>query len=177
MHASIRGDFSLNSGARPPEPALGCAPPSARRARRAAPLEETRMPAIETTPDLVKRTYATVEKNLAIVRGRLGRPLTYAEKVLLGHLAHPETQELDAGKSYLELNPDRVAMQDATAQMAILQFISSGRDETAVPSTVHCDHLIQAHQGAAKDMATSSVTNREVFDFLRTASAARTPST
>ncbi|MBM4384964.1 MAG: aconitate hydratase [Deltaproteobacteria bacterium] len=129
------------------------------------------MPAIETTPDLVKRTYATVEKNLAIVRKRLGRPLTYAEKVLLGHLAHPETQELDAGKSYLELNPDRVAMQDATAQMAILQFISSGRAETAVPSTVHCDHLIQAYQGAAKDMATSNVTNREVFDFLRTASA------
>jgi aconitate hydratase len=129
------------------------------------------MPAIETTPALVRRTYETVERNLAIVRRRLGRPLSYAEKVLLGHLAHPETQELDAGKSYLELNPDRVAMQDATAQMAILQFISSGREDTAVPSTVHCDHLIQAHQGAAKDMATSNVTNREVFDFLRTAAA------
>ena len=129
------------------------------------------MPAIETTPALVRRSYETTERNLAIVRKRLGRPLTYAEKVLLGHLAHPEKQELDAGKSYLELNPDRVAMQDATAQMAILQFISSGRAETAVPSTVHCDHLIQAYQGAAKDMATSDVTNREVFDFLRTASA------
>jgi aconitate hydratase len=129
------------------------------------------MPAIETTPALVRRTYETVERNLTIVRKRLGRPLTYAEKVLLGHLTHPETQELEAGHSYLELNPDRVAMQDATAQMAILQFISSGREETAVPSTVHCDHLIQAYQGAAKDMATSSVTNREVFDFLRTASA------
>ena len=129
------------------------------------------MPAIETTPDLVRRTYETVERNLAIVRKRLGRPLTYAEKILLGHLAHPDKQALDAGKSYLELNPDRVAMQDATAQMAILQFISSGREETAVPSTVHCDHLILAYQGAAKDMATSNVTNREVFDFLRTASA------
>jgi aconitate hydratase len=129
------------------------------------------MPAIETTPALVRRSYESVERNLAIVRGRLGRPLSYAEKVLLGHLAHPSSQELEAGKSYLELNPDRVAMQDATAQMAILQFISSGREETAVPSTVHCDHLIQAYQGAAQDMATSNVTNREVFDFLRTASA------
>jgi aconitate hydratase len=129
------------------------------------------MPAIETTPALVRSTYEAVERNLAVVRRRLGRPLTYAEKVLLGHLAHPDTQELEAGKSYLELSPDRVAMQDATAQMAILQFISSGREETAVPSTVHCDHLIQAHQGASKDMATSNVTNREVFDFLRTASA------
>ncbi len=129
------------------------------------------MPAIETTPELVRRSYETVERNLATVRGRLGRPLTYAEKILLGHLAHPERQELDAGKSYLELNPDRVAMQDATAQMALLQFISSGREDTAVPSTVHCDHLIQAHQGAAADMKTASVTNREVYDFLRTASA------
>ena len=116
------------------------------------------MPAIETTPELVRSVYATLEKNLAIVRKRLGRPLTYAEKVLLGHLADPERQPLDAGAAYLELRPDRVAMQDATAQMAILQFISSGREETAVPTTVHCDHLIQAHQGVAADMRTAQVT-------------------
>jgi len=129
------------------------------------------VPAIETTPELVRKVYATLEENLAIVRKRLGRPLTYAEKVLLGHLADPARQPLEAGAAYLELRPDRVAMQDATAQMAILQFISSGRDETAVPSTVHCDHLIQAHQGVAADMKTAQVTNREVYDFLRSASA------
>jgi aconitate hydratase len=129
------------------------------------------MPAIETTPELVQSVYAALERNLEVVRKRLGRPLTYAEKVLFGHLADPGRQPLEAGSAYLELRPDRVAMQDATAQMAILQFISSGREETAVPSTVHCDHLIQAHQGAAADMQTAQVTNREVYDFLRTASA------
>jgi aconitate hydratase len=129
------------------------------------------VPAIETTPELVRKVYATLEENLAIVRKRLGRPLTYAEKVLLGHLADPAGATLDAGVAYLELRPDRVAMQDATAQMAILQFISSGRAETAVPSTVHCDHLIQAHQGVVADMKTAQVTNREVYDFLRSASA------
>jgi aconitate hydratase len=129
------------------------------------------MPAIETTPTLVRQVFASLEKNLAVVRRRLGRPLTYAEKVLFGHLADPEHQPLEAGAAYLELRPDRVAMQDATAQMAILQFISSGREDTAVPTTVHCDHLIQAHQGAAADMQTAQVTNREVYDFLRSASA------
>jgi aconitate hydratase len=129
------------------------------------------VPAIETTPELVRNAYATVERSLAIVRKRLGRPLTYAEKVLFGHLADPERQPLEAGAAYLELRPDRVAMQDATAQMAILQFISSGREETAVPTTVHCDHLIQAHKGVAEDMKTAEVTNREVYDFLRSASA------
>ncbi len=129
------------------------------------------MPVIETTPELVRANYEQVEANLAIVRERLGRPLGYAEKILLGHLNDARNQELEPGESYLELRPDRVAMQDATAQMAILQFISSGRDETAVPTTVHCDHLIQAHQGAAKDMETARVTNGEVYDFLRSASA------
>ncbi len=129
------------------------------------------MPTIETTPDLVRSTYEKVRQNLEIVRRRLGRPLTYAEKILLGHLNDPQGQELDPGESYLELRPDRVAMQDATAQMALLQFVSSGREETAVPSTVHCDHLIQAYQGASQDMETAEVTNREVYDFLRSASA------
>jgi aconitate hydratase len=129
------------------------------------------MPAIETTPALVSRVYATTAKNLAVGRKRLGRPLTYAEKVFLGHLASPEKQELAPGKAYAELNPDRVAMQDATAQMAVLQFMLAGRNETAVPTTVHCDHLIQAHVGADKDMQTARVTNAEVYDFLRSASA------
>ncbi len=129
------------------------------------------MPAIETTPEFVRAAYEKVKANLAIIRERLGRPLTLAEKVFLGHVNDARTQELEPGESYLELRPDRVAMQDATAQMAILQFISSGRDETAVPTTVHCDHLIQAYKGAAEDMATAKVTNGEVYDFLRSASA------
>ncbi len=129
------------------------------------------MTAIETTPALVSSVYASLERNLAVVRERLGRPLTYAEKILLGHLADPAGQELEPGASYLELRPDRVAMQDATAQMALLQFMQAGRDETAVPTTVHCDHLIQAYQGAGQDMDTARTTNAEVYEFLRTCSA------
>jgi aconitate hydratase len=75
---------------------------------------------------------------------RLNRPLTLSEKVLYSHLDEPATQEIERGKSYLRLRPDRVAMQDATAQMAMLQFISSGLPQVAVPSTIHCDHLIEA---------------------------------
>ncbi len=129
------------------------------------------MATIETTPDLVKNAYAKIEQNIEIVRGRLNRPLTYAEKVLFGHLDDAAGQRLEPGTAYLALRPDRVAMQDATAQMALLQFISSGKDQTAVPSTVHCDHLIQARIGAEKDLATASETNREVYEFLRTACA------
>ena len=129
------------------------------------------MSEIETTPALVERVYATLEKNVAIARERLGRPLTYAEKVFLGHLADPAGEELEPGQSYVGLHPDRVAMQDATAQMAVLQFMLAGKDETAVPSTVHCDHLIQAYVGAEQDMQTARTTNAEVYEFLRTASA------
>src|SRR5215510_11777388 len=156
-------------------------PPGSRRDRGCMGRERTRlatvvrsggcMPAIETTPELARGVYAALEKNLSVVARRLGRPLSYAEKILFGHLADAERQPLEPGAAYLELRPDRVAMQDATAQMAILQFISSGREDTAVPTTVHCDHLIQAHKGSSEDMRTAQVTNREVYDFLRTASA------
>jgi aconitate hydratase len=129
------------------------------------------MTAIETTPDLVRKSYARTQENLAVVRKRLGRPLTFAEKILFGHLDDAKGQDLVAGESYLLLRPDRVAMQDATAQMAMLQFMQAGRDETAVPSTVHCDHLIEARKGAVADMATARTTNAEVYDFLRTCSA------
>ncbi len=128
------------------------------------------MPAIETTPELVRRVYATLERNLEVIRHRLDRPLTYAEKIFLGHMADPETEGLESGSSYVALRPDRVAMQDATAQMALLQFMLAGKDETAVPTTIHCDHLIQAYAGADADMVTARETNREVYDFLRTAS-------
>ena len=128
------------------------------------------MPSIETTPEFVQSVYDTSRQRLAVIRQRLGRPLTLAEKVLFGHLADPE-EELDRGKAYLQLRPDRVAMQDATAQMALLQFMLSGKDTTAVPSSVHCDHLIQARSGADEDVEVAIDRNREVYDFLQSASA------
>src|SRR5258706_1503269 len=129
------------------------------------------MPAIETTSALVARVYETLTRNVAAVRKRVSRPLSYGEKVFFGHLADPAGGELVPGSSYVGLNPDRVAMQDATAQMAVLQFMLAGKNETAVPTTVHCDHLIQAHVGAAADMKTARTTNAEVYEFLRSASA------
>ncbi|KAG8517884.1 Aconitate hydratase, mitochondrial, partial [Galemys pyrenaicus] len=96
--------------------------------------------------------YDLLEKNINIVRKRLNRPLTLSEKIVYGHLDDPANQEIERGKSYLRLRPDRVAMQDATAQMAMLQFISSGLPKVAVPSTIHCDHLIEAQVGGEKDL-------------------------
>ena len=128
------------------------------------------MNAIETTPELVTAAYLRMQRNLDIGRRRLGRPLSLAEKILLGHLDDPEGQELVAGKSYLQLRPDRVAMQDATAQMALLQFMLAGRTATAVPSTVHCDHLIQARVGSVVDLGNAESDHREVYEFLRSVS-------
>lgn len=126
---------------------------------------------IETTPDLVKNTYAKSRERLQTIRTRLNRPLTLAEKIVFGHLDDPKGQELNRGKSFLLLRPDRVAMQDATAQMAMLQFMLAGKDEAAVPSTVHCDHLIQAHIDGTTDLNTANKENKEVYDFLATASS------
>jgi aconitate hydratase len=126
---------------------------------------------IETTPEMVKKVYESSRSKIQIVKKRLGRDMTLAEKIVYGHLDDPQNQEIERGKSFLLLRPDRVAMQDATAQMAILQFMLAGKSEAAVPSTVHCDHLIRAHAGKEKDMAESNVTNKEVFDFLATASS------
>lgn len=126
---------------------------------------------IETTPEMVKKVYATSRERLQTMRARLNRPLTLAEKVVFGHLDDPKGQELERGKSFLLLRPDRVAMQDATAQMAMLQFMLAGRDEAAVPSTVHCDHLITAHVNAATDLQTAGMDNKEVYDFLATAAS------
>ncbi|MBI3725867.1 aconitate hydratase [bacterium] len=127
--------------------------------------------AIETTPDALRATYAKMEKNLGIAKKRLAnRPLTLAEKILLSHLADPQGQDLDAGKSYLLLHPDRIAMQDATAQMALLQFAHAGRKQVAVPTTVHCDHLIRAKSGAKEDTDAAIQENKEVYGFLESAS-------
>ncbi|MDX2474809.1 MAG: aconitate hydratase [Candidatus Krumholzibacteria bacterium] len=126
---------------------------------------------IETTRKMVNNVYEVSRKRLDVVRKRLGRPLTLAEKVLFGHLADPENQELERGEATLALRPDRVAMQDATAQMAILQFMQANRDETAVPTTVHCDHLLLAHKGADYDKAHALDVNKEVYDFLSSSAA------
>jgi len=120
--------------------------------------------------NLVKKLYAELPGKIARVRKKLGRALTMAEKVVYTHLDDIEGQEIVRGKSFLMLRPDRVAMQDATAQMAILQFISSGRARAAVPSTVHCDHLITARRGAGEDMQVALKENEEVFNFLASAS-------
>ncbi len=125
--------------------------------------------AIESTPAFVKATYDAMAKRLAIVRKRVVRPLTLAEKLLYSHLDAPTTAELVRGKSYLDLRPDRVTMQDATAQMAILQFLTTGKTQTAVPTTVHCDHLIAAQVGAKADLHEATLANKEVYDFLKTA--------
>jgi len=129
------------------------------------------MHTIESTPEFVRHVYEAMGRRLDVVRRRLKRPLTLSEKILLGHLNDPEHQDLEPGHSYLMLRPDRVAMQDATAQMAILQFMQAGRQRVAVPSTVHCDHLILARAGAGPDMDTALKENHEVYEFLRSASA------
>src|SRR5262245_17329826 len=128
------------------------------------------MKEIESSPELVSKAYAKTAERLEIARKRLGRPLTLTEKILFGHLDDPTTADLRAGESYLQLRPDRVAMQDATAQMALLQFAQADIPSVAVPTTVHCDHLIQAREGAEKDTSRALEENREVYDFLRTAS-------
>ena len=125
-----------------------------------------------TTPiELVERVYAALPGNVGIARDRLNRPLTLTEKILINHLADPQNQELERGDSYADFHPDRVAMQDATAQMALLQFMTAGLPEVAVPSTVHCDHLIQAKVGAKIDLGVAVDTNAEVYDFLKSVSA------
>ena len=116
--------------------------------------------------DLIKKVYAELPGKIADARKLTGHPLTLAEKILYAHLWEKTSHAYERGKDYVEFAPDRVAMQDATAQMALLQFMTCGRDKVAVPSTVHCDHLIQAKVGAAEDLETAKNVNREVYDFL-----------
>ncbi len=117
----------------------------------------------------IEKLYAAQAERHAIGRRRLGRPLTLGEKILFAHLVDPENQPFERKKSFLALRPDRVAMQDATAQMALLQFMVAGKDDVALPSTVHCDHLIRAYKGADEDLPTALDENAEVYEFLRTA--------
>ncbi|KAG5180925.1 aconitate hydratase [Tribonema minus] len=118
----------------------------------------------------IEETYDRMASNIHTVRKTLGRPLTLSEKIIYGHLVDSKTVPV-RGETYLKLRPDRVAMQDATAQMAVLQFISSGLPQTAVPTTIHCDHLIAAEKGADADLKAATTTNKEVYDFLSSAGA------
>ena len=129
------------------------------------------MVTIESTADMAAKVYETMERNLAIVRRRLGRPLTLADKVLLGHGDDPEHQEMEAGKSYLFLRPDRVVLQDVLGQTAMLQFMQTRRQRVAVPTSIHCDHLIQARVEGQADLRESLAENQEVYDFLKSAAA------
>ncbi len=129
------------------------------------------MVTIASTPTMAAKVYQTMEKNLAIVRRRRGRALTLADKVLLGHLDDPEQQEMEPGRSYLFLRPDRVVLQDVLGQTAMLQFRQTGRDRVAVPTTIHCDHLIQARVEGERDLRESLDENKEVYEFLRSAAA------
>ncbi|KAG2023258.1 aconitate hydratase [Coprinopsis cinerea AmutBmut pab1-1] len=117
--------------------------------------------------------YESLVENLQRVRQYLNRPLSLAEKVLYSHVIDPEQAFAAGGRirgeTYLQLRPERVAMQDASAQMALLQFMSAGLPQSAVPASIHCDHLIQASEGASADLKRSIVTNQEVFDFLQSA--------
>lgn len=120
--------------------------------------------------DMIQSFYATYGTKIESLRQRLGRPLTYAEKVLFAHADNLDgIGDLKRNSDYAFFHPDRVCMQDATAQMAILQFINSGRNQTAVPTTVHCDHLIQAYQGATPDLQQAKSVNHEVYEFLQSA--------
>ena len=116
--------------------------------------------------DLIKKLYGAMPSKVDAARKLVGKPLTLAEKILYSHLFETPTRAYERGKDYVDFAPDRVAMQDATAQMALLQFMTCGRDKVAVPSTVHCDHLIQAKTGAVADLATAIDVNKEVYDFL-----------
>ena len=129
------------------------------------------MPVAASTPiELIANVYAKLADSTAMGREKLGRSLTLAEKVLINHLAS-EDQQLDRGASYVDLNPDRVAMQDATAQMAWLQFMTAGLREVAVPTTTHCDHLIQAREDGKTDLLAANDSNEEVYDFLESVCA------
>jgi len=121
--------------------------------------------------DMIKALYAAMPGRIAKARKAVGKPLTLSEKILYSHLhSSQDFQAFGRGKSYVDFSPDRVAMQDATAQMALLQFMSGGIPKVLVPSTVHCDHLILAKEGAVKDLKDSITASGEVFNFLESVS-------
>ena len=115
--------------------------------------------------DIIKRYYNNLPNKIKSSRELLGRPLTLSEKILYAHIDNID-RVYESGKDYANFFPDRVGMQDATAQMALLQFMIAGKEKVLVPSTVHCDHLIQAKVGASEDLRTANNANSEVYNFL-----------
>lgn len=114
----------------------------------------------------IEKFYSKLPEKISFARKITGHPLTLTEKILYSHLFEQNGKKFERAKDYVDFAPDRVAMQDATAQMAMLQFMMAGRDDSSVPASIHCDHLIVARDGADADMATAAVSNREVYDFL-----------
>ncbi|HET7242441.1 MAG TPA: aconitase family protein, partial [Nitrososphaeraceae archaeon] len=125
---------------------------------------------VDSTPEQVSSIYERSKKNISNFRHIVDRPLTLTEKILVGHLVEIGPTEPHPGKSYVLLNPDRVALQDVTGQMTILQFMQAGLKQTAVPTTVHCDHLIQARVEGKSDTTAAIYENNEVYQFLESAS-------
>ena len=121
---------------------------------------------------MIQNVYSIMEQRVRLAREIVKKPLTLTEKILLSHLFNQDLGgNLIRGETYVDFSPDRVAMQDATAQMALLQFMMAGRSSTAVPSTVHCDHLVQAKKSASEDLAQAMDKNGEVYDFLESVSS------
>src|SRR5262249_42550811 len=125
------------------------------------------MVTVESTPEMAAGIFARLERNLEIVRRRLARPLTLSEKVLLGHRDDPEGQDLEVGRSYLSLRPDRVVFQDVLGQTGLLQLMQTPRTRVALPTTIHCDHLVRARGDGAADLRRSIEEDGEVYAFLR----------
>lgn len=122
--------------------------------------------------NILEQFYKEFKVKITNIYQAVGRPMTLAEKILYSHLYNlSSAREFKKGEEYVNFRPDRVAMQDATAQMALLQFMNAGKDQSAVPATVHCDHLIQAHLGAKEDLSTANYSNSEVYDFLQSVSS------
>jgi aconitate hydratase len=120
----------------------------------------------------IKSAYAGMDEKISAARKVLNRPMTLVEKILYSHLSEPlDDKAFERGKDYVDFNPDRVAMQDATAQMALLQFMQAGKTTVAVPTTVHCDHLVVAKTGAKEDLEKAKTSNSEVYGFLSNVSA------
>ena len=117
--------------------------------------------------DMIKKIYSNIVKNVDEAKKVIDKPLTLTEKILYSHLWGSISKNYTRGKDYVDFKPDRIACQDATAQMALLQFMQAGKNKVAVPTTVHCDHLIQAKMGAKKDLMRANKVSNEVFDFLR----------
>ena len=119
---------------------------------------------------MIKEVYSNIVKNVEYARKFVNKPLTLSEKILYSHLWDPALKSFERGKDYVDFKPDRIACQDATAQMALLQFMQAGKTKVAVPTTVHCDHLIQAKMGAKQDLIQANKVSNEVFDFLKNVS-------